>query len=333
MYEQFRTEVAVGLQPYVAEEKLDDALNVIDVAASNYEFKRKETALTVVGGIPEAVKIYIASKITQGLSKATLYGYLKCLEKFFTTMHKPMESITTPDVRAYLHWYQQQNNISDRSKNQIKGQLNCFFGWCMKNDILKKNPCELLEPIKFYIKPREAHDDMQLAKMRASCETPREKAVINLLYTSGLRVSELCDLEIRDIDFSKRAIIVRHGKGNKYRVTYFTAETEVALRMYLESRTDSCPYVIVNERDVEKHGVGKKTIETIVHKVGDRAGIERSKAIPHCLRHTFCTTLLENGCPIQYVQRMMGHAKISTTMIYASINDDDVRHSHAKYAI
>lgn len=333
MYEQFRAEVAVGLQPYVAEEKFDDAMNVIDMAASQYDFKRKETALTVVGGIPKAVEFYITSKITQGLQKTTLYGYLKCLQKFFTAMHKPMESISTADVRAYLHLYQQKYGISDRSKNQIKGQLNCFFEWCVRNGIVAKNPCELLDPIKFYVKPREAHDDMQLARMRAACETPREKAVINLLYSSGLRVRELCDLEMRDIDWNRREITVRHGKGNKFRLAYFNAETEVALRSYLETRTDTCPYVIVNEKDFAKHGIGIKSIETLVHKVGDKAGIEKSKAIPHCLRHTFCTTLIKNGCPIQYVQKMMGHSKISTTMIYASINDDEVRHNYTKYAI
>ena len=333
-YELFRTDVLTQLTDLLQPSAITQVLNVLDQASQQYEFKRKEVALTVYTAVPEPVKMYLAAKATENLSKGTLRNYLYLLKDFFTTVAKPIEQITTNDVRLYLYNYKNRKNVQERTLEQKRIYLKCFFNWCIDNldDKVTKNPVNKISTIRYHEKKREPATPAELERMRFACETLREKALIDVLYSTGCRVSELCQLRTDDICWDTRTVRILHGKNDKERVTYLNAEAMISLQAYLNSRKDISPYVFVPIKRVANEKLGKRAVEVWIKKIAERAGITKN-ITPHTLRHTLATTLLRNGCPVEHIQRMLGHAKLSTTMIYAKIDDDDVRRNHERYAI
>lgn len=331
-YELFRNDVLSQINSTIPKCYLDELMNIMDKASEQYTFDRKEVAITVYNNVPEYVKMYIAAKATENLKKHTLENYYNLLKNFFITVCKPITEITANDIRLYLFSYKQKKGICDRTVEQLRIYLNGFFDWCLNEEVISKNPVSKVQTIHFHEKQREVVTASELERMRFACKTLREKAIIDVLYSTGCRVSEMCQLRIDDIDWETRSVHILHGKGDKERTTYLNAEAMISLQAYLNSRTDMSPYVFVGIARKTNGMLKKCTIEQEVKNVAKRAGITKH-ITPHNLRHTFATTLLRNGCPVEHVQKMLGHAKISTTMIYARINDEDVRRNHEKYAI
>lgn len=332
-YEFFRTKVLIELQKILPEDQIPYVINVVDNVATGYDVKPKEMSLSIVGNIPEAVKYYIQAKMAQNLTEGTLREYYSLLRRFFLAVPKCITDIDANDIRNYLLRYQLDTGVTNRTMEQKRIYLNGFFDWCVNNKILDQNPCKNVEPYKYYAKPRDIAESVELEMLRSVCSKPREKALVDILYSSGVRVSELCNLNLTDVNWERRSLHIRHGKGNKDRYTYFNAECLVSLQKYLNSRTDDCPSLFVNEHGKEKRRVKIRAVEACMKNLAVRAGVEIVKAQPHSLRHTFATLLIRNGCPVHLVQRMMGHSKISTTMIYTTIYEDDVMRSHEQYAI
>ena len=333
-YELFRTDVLTQLNGILQPRMLEQVLNVLDQASQQYEIKRKEVALTVYTAIPEPVKMYLAAKATENLAKGTLRNYLYLLKDFFGTVSKPIEQITTNDVRLYLFNYRNKKNVLDRTLEQKRVYLKCFFDWCVDNldDKITKNPVNKISTIRFHEKKMEPATLAELERIRFACNTIREKALIDVLYSTGCRVSELCQLQTNDICWDTRTVHIIHGKNDKERVTYLNAEAMISLQAYLNSRKDISPYLFAPIKRVANGKIGKRAVEVEVHNIVERAGITKN-ITPHTFRRTLATTLLRNGCPVEHIQKILGHAKLSTTMIYAKIDDDDVRRNHERYAI
>ena len=331
-YELYRNEVINGLSDVVQEDLLEKIMNILDNSAQKYDIKKKEVALSIISSIPDIVRDYIAAKATENLKKGTLTNYYNLLKNFFLTVRKNYDQIETNDVRTFLQYYQMQRNQCDRTKNQNKIYLNSFFEWLLNEGYINKNPVRNMKAIKYHETRRYVLSTLEVEMMRCACETLRERAVFDVLYSSGLRVSELCSLKKQDVDFENREIHVRHGKGDKERITYFNASAVMSLRAYLNSREDTSDYVIVGLRG-ERKMLDKRTIEEEIARVSERAGLSEKKIRPHNLRHTFATRMIANGCPVEIVQMMLGHSKISTTMIYAHIAQNDIKVSYEKYAV
>ena len=161
----------------------------------------------------------------------------------------------------------------------------------------------------------------------------RDKAIMELLFSTGLRVSELCSLD-RDIDLSKDELSVR-GKGDKVRVVFLSDDSKKAIKMYLKARKDMDDALFINlsrassDKD-ESRRLTPRSVERVVRHYATKAGISK-KVTPHVLRHTFATDLLENGADLRSVQALLGHADISTTQIYTHVTDKHLRSIHKKY--
>jgi len=331
-YEMFRCDVINNLTGKIPEEHMQSAVNAVDTAATKYDFALKEVSLSVVDSMPKYARMYLAACSVKGLSKGTLDNYFYALRKFFSYINKPVDQITTNDVRVYLHQFKQDTGASDRTLEKKRVEVNSFFQWLADEGIIDKNPVNRVEPIKYYAEQRRAMTLDELETVRFACKDLREKAVIDFLYSTGCRVSELCNMDIADIDLSTRLVRVRMGKGRKDRITYMNAESVISMRAYLNSRTDDCPALIVNRTKSVKHRLQKKAIEVLIHKVCERAKVNWN-VCPHHLRHTMATVAIHNGCPIEHVQRMLGHAKLTTTMEYVKIVDEDVFRSHEKCVV
>ena len=234
------------------------------------------------------------------------------------------------DVKAYLYNFQKTRNVSNRTLDSVRSILSSFFSWASAEGYLEKNIMISVKPIKYRRKQRGSLDDYELEKLRSACETIRDEALVEFLYSTGCRVSELVNVNKEDVNI-KDGEVTLVGKGDKERKPYLTAHASLALQEYLKSRDDDNDALFVSK--VKPHNRLKKgAIEKIIGELGVKAGIEK-KVYPHLIRHTTATMGLQHGMDVTEIQKMLGHANIETTMIYAEVNQNDVKTSHKKYII
>lgn len=324
--EMFRRAFATKMNGIVDQEQYQSIMSAFDEVVHDYNIECKNMDMILVTDIPEIVKIYIASKHIENLSMKTLLQYKYKLINFFRAVQKPFDKIDATDVRLYLNHYKQTNNVSNCTLEHTRICINTFFEWLVINDYLKKNPIAKVEHIKYRYKKRESLTPYELETLRWNCKNIREKALVDFIFSTGMRVSECSDVKMDDIDWMKRSVIIRHGKGDKERIVFFNAESELTLRKYIESRDDNREYLFVSRRR-PYNKLSPRSIEIIIKQIGERCGIE---AFPHKLRHTFATTGLRGGMPIERIQALMGHVNPQTTLIYAKLDFTDLQREHQR---
>lgn len=233
----------------------------------------------------------------------------------------------TDDLRGYLSDYQQQTQCSKGNIDNIRRIMSSFFTWLEDENYILKSPVRRIHKIRSNKTVKETYTDEALETMRDQCGCLRDLAMIDLLASTGMRVGELVRLNRDDIDFENRECVV-FGKGSKERPVYFDARTKIHLKNYLENRRDDNPALFVSllspYNRLEISGV-----EVRLRKLGRKLGI--TKVHPHKFRRTLATRAIDKGMPIEQVQRLLGHAKIDTTMQYAMVNQNNVKISHRKY--
>lgn len=331
MYGKFKNELTERLSEHFDVFQVNYILSQMDVIASQYDFIQQERGLIVYeNGVPEILKTFIACKKVEGKSMASLQNYLLILKQFFLMVQKPLDKITSNDIRVFLNQYQQMRNISNRTLDQYQTYIKAFFTWCFDEEYLDRNIAKKLKPVKFANKEREPLTQLELEKLRSVCETKRDTSMVEFLYSTGCRVSELCNAKICDIDWQSKEIKVL-GKGSKWRTTFLNAKSEFTLKDYLAERDDESEYLFVSERKpynkLLKDGVDKR-----FRYLSKKADIGR-KITPHVLRHTNATTGLQNGMPVTDVQKILGHERLDTTMVYAKVSLAEVHNNHRKYVI
>lgn len=333
MYEQFKNQVLVLLSEHFATNDIDVIAKNLDIAAHDYDITKKETSIVVYNSeLPKLVKTYLVCKKLEGLSDQTLYNYGNYLRIFFLETQKSPEQITANDVRVFLYRYQEKRKVSNRTLDKYREYVSHFYQWACDEEYLDKNPTKSLKPIKYEIKPRQALSQIELEYIRRSCETLKEKSIIETLYSTGCRVSELAGLKKSDIDWNDKSVHL-FGKGNKHRTSFLNAKAEVALKDYLDSRTDNNESLFVSDRK-PYNPIKKDAIEKIVRNISRRSSNNVGKHItPHILRHTTATNAMRNGMPVEDISKLLGHSKIDTTMIYAKTSLANVQAGHKKYIV
>ena len=291
-----------------------------------YDIKKKDQSMIVYRkeAYPNEVKIYLVSKKLEGKSSQTIYGYKNYLKDFFERVSIPIVYIKANDIRRYLYEVQNERNISNRSLDTRRRVLNGFFQWLFDEGYITKNPMKQINPIKFTSKEREPLTDEQLTIVRDACDgDPRCMALLEVMYSTGARVSEIANLKKSDINLVDREVIL-FGKGSKYRTSYLSGRAVVELKRYWKSRTDDNEYAFVQNK--EPYGkLGKRGIEKVISNLGERAGIH---LYPHRIRHTSATDALARGMKLEQVQQLLGHSKPETTEIYAKLNNGNVKNAH-----
>lgn len=322
-----RAEFAASLLYCVPMEQISTILSAFDEVLSGYHVERTGTDLiTQTGSSQEFVKMYIASKAISNLSMGTLHQYKLRLEDFIGTVCKPISEITTNDIRLYLYHYKTDRNATNNYLDQIRKILNSFFAWLQNNNYIDANPCTNVEHIKFQPAERKPLTSYELEILRYNCHDIREKAIVDFLFSTGCRVSEFCAANKSDIDWQRRSLIVRHGKGDKRRIVYFNAESELSLRKYLETRYDDSDALFVGSRSPHNR-LSVKAVQVLLDKVSARCNMH---VYPHMLRHTFATSGIRSGMPLEKLQTLMGHAEPRTTLIYAKMDQADLQREHMR---
>lgn len=288
--ENFANEFVAKLDGKLSPEQLKTVLTELEMFSAGFDIEKKSTEIVPYENcIPECYKIYLVSKKIEGMSPKSLLTYKCNLDDFFRTVSKPLEQITTNDIRIYLYKLSEKGN-SNRTIDGKRLIIHTFMDWCVKEDYLMRNPCSRINPIKFEVKPREPLNDIELELVRDACKDYREKALIELFYSTGCRVSEMVVLKKSDIYFQTKEVHL-FGKGSKHRISYINARAEVALKKYWASMEVDIDSVISTIRKPYR-GVTKTQIEQIVRKIGERSGIGRN-LYPHLIRHTTATMSLE----------------------------------------
>ena len=197
----------------------------IDCIISNYEIEERKTNIIPYQFIPKEIEYYIVSKKIAGLSEKTLQLYCMVLKNFFKTVRKEPKDVKANDIRVYLYMYQKEHDISNRTLDCKRTIICTFFAWLASEEYIDKDPSVNISAIKYERIHKKAMSQIDLEKIRSACETKREKAIIEMLYSTGCRVTELSRLNISDVNFETKEITL-FGKGDKHRVSYLNAKAE-----------------------------------------------------------------------------------------------------------
>lgn len=275
----------------------------------------------------EYLKMFLAAKTIEGCSKRTIQYYRVTIEKMLTVMNQPIRKITTEDMRSYLSRYQEWNGCSKVTVDNVRRNISSFFSWLEEENYILKSPMRRIHKIKTNQQVKEIITDEDIERLRDSCGCKRDLAMIDLLYSTGIRVGELVNLNISDVDFEARECVVL-GKGGKERRVYFDAKSKLHLQAYLSSRVDDNEALFVT-LDAPHDRLKISGVEIRMRSLGRSNNMTRIH--PHKFRRTMATRAIDKGMPIEQVQKILGHSQIDTTMQYAMVNQSNVKTSHRKY--
>lgn len=294
--------------------RLKDALN------RAFEPKQNETNETLL-------RTFLTAKEVEGCSAKTLQYYDDTLVRALAMIGKPIGAIESDDLRRYLNDYETTRHTSKVTIDNIRRIMSSFFSWLEDEDYIVKSPVRRIHRVRTAQLAKETLSDEELETLRDACENERDLAVVDLLASTGMRIGELVRLDIADVNLQERECIVT-GKGNKQRPVYFDARAKLHLVEYLETRVDNNSALFVS-LDSKAKRITVGGVELRLRNLGKKAGV--SRVHPHKFRRTLATHAIDKGMPIEQVQKLLGHAKIDTTMHYAMVNQSNVKASHRRY--
>ena len=322
-------DVVQGMLPHLTNGQLEELRRVLTIALQGKVIVATDNTNTADSLAENAhlIELFIAAKRVEGCSEKSLKYYTTTIETMLAQIGKPIKHITTDDLRGYLTDYQSKRNSSKVTIDNMRRILSSFFSWLEDEDYIIKSPVRRIHKVKTASNIKETYTDEELEIMRDSCVNLRDLAIIDMLASTGMRVGEMVLLNREDVNFSERECIVL-GKGDKERPVYFDARTKLHLQCYLDSRIDDNPALFVSLKSpFERLKIGG--IEVRIKQIGQKLGIK--KAHPHKFRRTLATTVIDKGMPIEQLQRLLGHKRIDTTLMYAMVKQSNVKMAHRKF--
>ena len=271
--------------------------------------------------------MFLEAKTIEGCSLRTIQLYKVTVGRMLQTLTQSIRKISTEDMRIYLSEYQKINSCSKVTIDNIRRNISSFFSWLEEENYILKSPMRRIHKIKTNQQVKEVISDEEIEKMRDQCYCKRDLAILDFLYSTGIRVGELVNLNISDINFEERECIV-FGKGGKERKVYFDAKAKIHLQNYLAVRNDSNPALFVT-LDAPSTRLKISGVEIRMRELGRKSLV--NKIYPHKFRRTMATRAIDKGMPIEQVQKILGHSQIDTTMQYAMVNQSNVKNAHQKY--
>ena len=306
-------------------EQFEEMLKQISIRLNNYDVASRcfELALYTDEN-QQLINRYCACLLIEGKSAKTIEAYQFRIKHMFETLEINLKDINPYDIRFYLA-IMKENGCSNHTLETIRSYIHAFYKWMVVEEFISRNPCTAVTPIKYTKEIKEAFSELDLEKIRSNCKNIKERALVEILLSSGIRVSELEQMNTCDLNFQEGSIHVKHGKGNKERITYMSPVAAHYITKYLATRKDNAIELFHTRKGRLQTG----GIRYILKRIGARAGVDHVH--PHRFRRTFATILSRKGMAIQDIQYLMGHDCLDTTMIYININKKAIRSEYMKY--
>lgn len=246
-------------------------------------------------------------------SPETTRGYNISLNQFFSFIKVDYDEVLARHIRAWLT-HLKDEGLKPKSISTKLSAVKSFYEYCLEEDLIKKDPTDTVRNPKKEDDLPKYLSKRQLALLKEHTrDVERDRAIVEALYVTGARISEILNVHLEDVSWDTRQIWIREGKGNKERFVLFTQECAVRLKAYLKNRNDQSPYLFSNGRG------GKLSPVTIQRKFQEYVKVLGFKVTPHTMRHTFAAHLCEKKMPESYIQDLMGHENINSTHIYTRL--------------
>lgn len=311
-------------------ENIDKVKNALHYVLRDYDLKPHTNELANVNQDlkTKALQMFFISKKVEGLSDNSLKYYGFVLQHFFDMITIELDKITTNDIRLYIARRQiDKPDISKVTLNNERRVLNSFFSWCQAEDYILKNPMAAIKQIKTPKLVKKAFTELEMEKLRDACKDSRERAMIEVLYSTGVRCAELAGMKLTDINGDEVLVL---GKGNKERIVYLNARALMSIQKLQETKNFESDYLFCSQK-LPHNKLSKGSIEKIICEIGQRAKVPNVH--PHRFRRTAATLALNRGMPLEQVSQMLGHSNIETTTIYARSTTENVKESHKKFVV
>jgi len=318
---------------------INEIIGLVSIALKDFDLSCKETSIIVYDDSDKKIfQRFFVAKAVEGLSPNSLTYYNIIISKFLLNIEKHIGEIITDDIRIYLA-RKKLDKVSDNTLNNIRRVLNSFFNWCTEENLIEKNPMLRIKGIRQTKKIRKPFSEDEMELLRSATNTKRDRAIIEFLYSTGCRVSEMTSVNRDDVNLLDGQIDVL-GKGHKYRTVYLSSRCKIALKEYLDTRNDNLDALFIstwegfnNKECINSNPcrMSKSAVESMLRKLGKNVKIDNVH--PHRFRRTAATIALKRGMPLEQVQKFLGHESIQTTTIYAQSTNDEVKLNHEKYII
>lgn len=326
--QQFVNDVTEALLDRLNKDEVEVVSEEMAIALNDYEITKNIKQIVPYGGANEMIlKRYKACLIIAGRSPKTIAAYERIVKKLYIALQKNYVDMTVSDLRFFLA-YEKGRGVSNRTLENTRVQISSFFAWLLDEELIVKNPCRPITPIKFPKEVKLPFSNVEIDALRMACRTLKERAIVEFLLSSGVRVSELCSLRISDVNFDTYSITVREGKGGKQRTVYINDLAGKHLVEYLSNRNINGDYLFYNKR---KEPLNAGGVRFILKTLEERAGV--TNVHPHRFRRTFATRLANRGMEIQEVSKLLGHVNLNTTLEYVYSSDEKIHTSYLKHSM
>lgn len=316
--------ILVSLQQALTVIQMQMVENAARMALKGYRLEEECTELsTGMDDNKYMLEVFRSNKLLEGCKEGSVVQYFRHNKNFLNDINKNYRDVTKDDVKRYLAQYsvgRKQNTVAN-----MKRYLSTFFTWLHEEGLIAGNPVKTIKGIKpevletKYFSPEEEIALRDVADRR----TVRDRAIIDFLLSTGVRVGEIAKINRQDVDFIKGSITFKGEKRDNYRTVYLDARAKRHLSDYIMSREDNLePLFVTEKRYRAENGelchkrMTNQAYENLTKKVGEAAGIQNKKCTVHLFRKTFATRMAERDCPMEIVQELLGHADVGTTIKY-----------------
>lgn len=301
----------------------------LDDLLSNYSFEAKELG-DHENDTLNYISMFLNNLKLENFSNHTITNYGYELRVFARFINKGVVQISTSDIRQYLSSF---NNLQSSTISSKINVLRSFFSWLTREEVILRNPMNKIRNPKQPKRLKEGLSLEELEIVRESCESLRQRALLEMFYSTGCRLSELRSLNKEDIDWQNECTRVI-GKGDKERIVYLSFRALIHLKKYLNSREDNHPALFVTERKYngEVRRISNRAIQREIEKIEKNSKLQK-RLTPHIMRHTFARLSMDAGIDLTDLQHLLGHSNPSTTLGYSPVSEERKRQAFKKFHI
>lgn len=339
MLQKILEKVIDTMTPYLDEEQVEKLGNVLYINFHDVEVKKEcyELKPTGISGNAAKLDLFIKSKLAINRQSGTMKQYAREIWAALNFIGKDIDDIRAADIRYYFGYLREVKKLKMSTIQTRMHYLSSFWDFLTAEEITLGNPMKKIGTVKVEKIIKKPFSVRDMEALRSNCKRIRDRALMEFLYSTGVRISEAVSLNVGDIDMEHLELIV-YGKGSKERKTYLTESAKFYLDKYLKERC-LCERITFEELKKKPLFVGSNKnhkrmtdngVQDMLRTLGKRAGVEMVH--PHRFRRTIATDLLSKGMPIEQVRDFLGHEKLDTTLIYCTVQAEEVKASHRKCA-